>query len=183
MMIKTILLVHVLLLTACSTTTNTETFTPLSTNDGQAAVYVYRPSATANAIYSPDLYINDELKLAVKNGKNSRITLAAGEYRFKLDAENNSSNLTNLTLTLNPDTTHYIRVTTSLKIKSSTSYEPYQRKFNMELVDEKPALTEISECCTEKDKKILSTTEESPPDKKITEDGFSVDKTQNPFSH
>ncbi|MFV2003732.1 MAG: hypothetical protein ACC650_00945 [Gammaproteobacteria bacterium] len=173
------LLISIFYLTACSTTSGSNnTFTPMSVNDGQAAVYIYRPPMMANSLYSPDLYINDELKLSIKNGKNSRLVLPAGEYKFELQADNNSSDLTSLSLKLSPESTSYIRITTSLNIKSATNYEPYQRSFNIEHVNEKQAITQIAKCCVSNNKKSVA---ESPDNK--TDDGFSVDKTQNPFSH
>jgi Protein of unknown function (DUF2846) len=182
-MLKLPLLISIFYLVACSTTNAANnTFTPMPVNYGQAAVYIYRPPMMANSLYSPDLYINDELKLSIKNGKNSRLVLPAGEYKFELQADNNNSDLTSLSLKLNSETTTYIRITTSLKIKSAANYEPYKRSFNLEHVDEKLASTQIAKCCVSKNKKSVVETKAEPTTKQ-TEDGFSVDKTQNPFSH
>lgn len=179
-MFKAISTAFTLLLTACATSSGTKTFTPMSLDDDQSAVYIYRPSVMANAMYTPDLYINEELKFSIKNGKKSRITLPAGEYTFVLDADNNQSRLTTQTLDLKPGMTYYLRVTTSLKIKDTAKYEPYQRSYNLENIAQEQAKLEITECCMKSDKKPIVEPETNPTNK--PEDGFSVDKTQNPFS-
>ena len=145
-------------------------------------VYIYRPSAISNAIYSPDLYINDELKLAIKNGKNARFTLLPGDYIFQLEPDKNYSGITSLSLNLSAGSTTFIRVDTSLKIKSAAAYEPYQRSFNLTKVNQQLAVEEIAECCITKNTKS-KTDQETKTLKKQTDEGFSVDKTQNPFSH
>lgn len=135
----------------------------------------------ANAMYSPDLYINDEYKLAIKNGKNTRLTLRPGDYKFELEPGGSYSGLRLVSKTLDAGNTYYIRVDTSLKIESVTQYEPYQRSFNLINVDEKLAINEITKCCTTKSTTAIAAEPETL-DKK-SHDGFSTDKTQNPFSH
>jgi len=145
-------------------------------------VYIYRPFATSNAMYSPDLYLNDEFKLSIKNGKNVGFTLPPGDYKFELEPDKNYSGLTSLSVNLSAGSTVFIRVDTSLKIDSAPTYKPYQRSFNLTRVDEKQAKKEIAECCMTNN--INSKTEqETKTVTKQNEEGFSVDKTQNPFSH
>ena len=81
------LLIHLFVLTACSTTDNVKLFTSQIAADNQAVVYIYRPFVTSNMMYSPDLYINDEFKLSIKNGKNTPLLLAPGENKFELEAK------------------------------------------------------------------------------------------------
>ena len=143
---------------------------------------MYRPSAISNAIYSPDLYINNELKRPIKNGKNTLFTLPPGDYKFELEADISYFGTSSLSLNLSAGSTYFIRVDTSLKIKSAPAYEPYQRNFNLTKVDQQLAVKEISECCMTAN--IQSNTDQQTNTvKKQTEQGFSVDKTQNPFSH
>ena len=176
------LLIHLFVLTACSTTNNVKLFTPQIAADNQAVVYIYRPSAISNMMYSPDLYINNEFKLSIKNGKKTPLLLTPGEYKFELEAEKNDSALNLFSLNLSAGSTTFIRVDTSLKIKSAVTYEPYQRSFKLTRVDEQRAKKEIAECCMVENRKS-KTSQETTTVKKQTEDGFSVDKTQNPFSH
>lgn len=179
-MLKIYLIICLLILSACTTTKTTNVFIPKLADPDQVIIYIYRPSNMSNAMYSPDLYINSEFKQPIKNGKNMRLTLAPGEYKFEIDPDKNYAGLTTLSMNLNAGKIYYIRVDTSLKVKSVTNYEPYQRSFNMIKVDEKLALKQIAECCMTKNKKTINKTNSV---EKQTGDGFSVDKTQNPFSH
>lgn len=133
-----------------------------------------------NALYSPGLNINGEFKLYTKNGVNSRISLPPGEYIFEFQDEKKYTDLTPITLTLDAGSIAFIRVSTSLKIKNSAGYEPYARSFKLTQVEETLAAKEIAECCLENSDQSKEKTEST---KKETGDGFSVDKTQNPFSH
>ena len=179
----TIIYAHcLLLLTACSSTENVRTFTPPASQPDQAVVYIYRPTEMANALYSPGITINDEFKLYAKNGVSSRLSLEPGEYVFEFQPEKKYAELTPVSLSLKPGNMYFIRVATSLKVRSATAYEPYARSFTLTQVDEPQALTEIAECCTGDEKKPSDKTKLKSDDKK-PDDGFSVDKTQNPFSH
>ncbi len=176
------LLICLFFLAACSTTSNEKPFTAQPAADNQVVVYFYRPAAMSNAIYSPDLYINDEFKLPIKNGKNIHFTLPPGQYKFELAPDKNYSGITSLSLNLNAASTTFIRVDTSLKIKNTPKYEPYQRSFNLTEVEKQLAVKEIAECCMLENTKS-KTDQETKTDIKQKDEGFSVDKTQNPFSH
>lgn len=169
-------------LSACSSTKTVTTFTPTSANTDQAAVYIYRPTEMANALYSPALNIDGEFKLYIKNSLNSRLSLFPGEHVFEFQAEKKYTSLNPLSLELDAGAIYYIRVTTSLKVKNTGSYEPYERSFKLTLVEEPLALIEIAECCVDDSIKSTDKNETVPTDKDSKEE-FSVDKTQNPFSH
>lgn len=155
---------------------------PVAAETEQAIVYIYRPTEMANALYSPGLNVNGEFKLYAKNGVNSRISLTPGETTFEFQAEKKYSSLEPLSLNLESNTNYFIRVSSSLKVKNSTAYEPYARSFKLTKVDEQQAVKEISECCIDNNKKLSDPTEIKSNDESNSE-GFSVDKTQNPFSH
>ena len=145
-------------------------------------MYIYRPTEMANALYSPGLNINGEFKLYAKNGVSSRLSLTPGEHIFEFQAEKKYSELMPLSINLKTGTTYFIRVGTSLKVKNTTTYKPYARSFKLTQVNEQQAVKEIAECCIDNnnkptDKAKVKSTEKEPGD------GFSVDKTQNPFSH
>ncbi len=108
--------------------------------------------------------------------------LAPGEYKFELEADKNDSALSRFSLNLSAGSTTFIRVDTSLKIKSALNYEPYQRSFKLTKVEKKLAMKEITECCMTANIKS-NTDQQTNIEKKQNEQGFSVDKTQNPFSH
>ncbi len=168
------------LLSAC-TTSSPAIFTPPAADADRAVVYIYRPTEMANALYSPGININGEFKLYAKNGVSSRISLEPGDYLFEFQAEKKYTKLTPLSLTLKTGTLYFIRVSTTLKVKESTGYEPYARSFSLSRVDEPQAAKEIAKCCLGSGDGTDDT--EIKASKKETGDGFSVDKTQNPFSH
>ncbi len=180
--LKITFIIGVFYLPACSTTKGAATFTPITAEADQVVVYIYRPLVLSNAMYSPDLYINDKFKLSIKNGNNLRLSLKPDEYKFEIEPYKNYSGLTTLSLNLNAGATYFIRVDTSLNIISSTNYEPYKRSFDLVKVEKQIAVKEIAECCVTKNKKIADKSEVKSIEKESNE-GFSVDKTQNPFSH
>lgn len=108
--------------------------------------------------------------------------LAPGQTLFEIDPDKNYSGQTELPLVLEAGNLYFIRVDTSLKIRSATSYEPYQRSFDLKSIDEKSAISQIEQCCL---LHKANANEDSSISEKETssDDGFSVDKTQNPFSH
>jgi hypothetical protein len=169
-------------LAACSTTGGTHAFTPQAVDSDEAAIYFYRPAAMANAIYSPDLNVNDEFKLSIKNGQVSRLVLPPGETTIEIAADEHYSDVNRLALNLIAGTTYFIRVDTALKIENTTVYEPYFRSFSLVSVADEAAAREIAECCADKSMKTKDTAESVSKILK-TDDSFSVDKTQNPFSH
>lgn len=178
-MIKAATIVAVFILSACNTSSTIKSFTPINPDEGQAAIYIYRPSVMANALYSPDIYINDEFKISISNGNYSRITMPAGNYNVQLDADNNQSQDTMVSVSLKSESIYYLRVTTSLKIKNATEYEPYQRQFNLQEVTVETAESEIAQCCSNERNQVVGDTKKEA----IDNDGFSVDKTKNPFKN
>lgn len=167
---------------ACSSTGGTQTFIPQPVESGMTVVYLYRPTVISNAVYSPDLYINKEYKISIENGKNSRLLLSPGDNIFELETDRAFSGLTSLSLNLAPGTTYYLRLDTSLRIENDTNYKPYQRNFILVKVDEKSAIKQIIKCCM-KENENTTNISENLPSTEIHRDEFSVDKTQNPFSH
>jgi len=137
----------------------------------------------SNALYSPGLNIDGEFRLYTRNGVSSRISLPPGEHVFAFQEDNKYSDLKPITVTLDAGRIYFIRVTTSLKIKSITAdYQPYTRSFKLTPVAEQLAVKEITECCLDNSTGTSDKTEKEPGEKG-NDDRFSVDKTQNPFSH
>jgi hypothetical protein len=148
-------------------------------------IYIYRPPVMANMMYSPDLYINDEYRAPVKSGEHYHFTLSPGEYSLGLKHDDIDGNgLAAETFTAG--SVYYFRVTTSLKLNETANYQPYQRRFTRVAMDAPLAIEQISECCL-KDKPANDKTDDdntvTTEDNKDADTGFSVDKTQNPFSH
>lgn len=180
--LKITLLIYLLCLSACSTTNTAQTFTPADAKADQSVVYVYRPTEMSNALYSPGLNVDGDFKLYLKNGVSSRLSLSPGDHIFELQDEKKYTDLTPLSLNLKSGTISYIRVTTALKVNNTVGYEPYARSFKLTPVDEKLAIKEIADCCLTNDNQATKKDELRSSDSESS-DGFSVDKTQNPFSH
>lgn len=136
----------------------------------------------ANAIYSPEVYVDGEFRFFTKNGKETRLTLTPGEHLFEIAPDENYAGITKIRLNLSAGNTYYLRVDTSLQIKNTTTYQPYHRSFDLVNVDATLAVEQITQCCSNKEK-ITGHATEIKPVKKEHAEGFSVDKTQNPFSH
>ena len=107
--------------------------------------------------------------------------LTPGKTIFNLAADAHYTDSSQIELELVAGKTYYLRVSTQLKIANSSDYQPYQRIFRIKTVTDEIAQNEISDCCTSKNDSItmpeITTTEPS------NSESFSVDKTQNPFSH
>ena len=99
-LLKITLIIGVFYLPACSTTSSSATFSPVTAEEDQALVYIYRPSVMSNAMYSPDLYINDKFKFTVKNGNNVGLSLKPDEYKFEVAPDKNYSGRTTLSVNL-----------------------------------------------------------------------------------
>ena len=171
-----------LLCVACSTNSGTATFTPVTAKPDQVVIYIYRPSVMSNALYSPGINIDGEFKLYARNGTSSQLSLTPGDHTFEFQADKNYTELSPITLSLDPGSTAYLRVSTSLKIEDSVGYEPYARSFALTRVDEVTAVKEIADCCAAKPERSEEN-DETDHAEESTGDGFSVDKTLNPFSH
>jgi len=131
----------------------------------------------SNALYSPDLLINNKRQGSVQNEQQSMLTLPSGDYTFTLETDDRFAESQPLTIKLIAGSTYFLRVNTSLSIIDTPSYQPYQRRFTITTVAQQTATQQISECCiaVSVDIKRESTAEQKS-------DGFSVKKTQNPFS-
>lgn len=169
-------------LSSCSSGKNVIPFAPVTTKHEMAAVYIYRPNEVSNALYAPGININGDFKFYAKRGISSRVSLAPGEYIFEFQPEKKYYELMPLSLNLDAGKIYYIRVNTALKITDETNYKPYQRSFTLKQIKEPQALIEITECCNKHDKKSSAKSGDIS-NRQNSKEGFSVDKTQNPFSH
>ncbi len=136
----------------------------------------------ANASYSPELYVDDAFAVFIKNGTNTGLTLSPGEHIFEIAPDKNYAGFTKLRLNLRAGNTYYLRVDSSLRIKNTAIYQPYQRSFDLLNIDAALATEQITQCCSQKEKASAYAAEIEPVKKQATK-GFSVEKTQNPFSH
>ncbi len=168
------------MLAACTNNKTTGSFIPLQADKTKAVIYIYRPSVSANILYIPDLYINDEYRLPINNSNNYYLALTPGNYSFRLKHKKFSETDSVETMLL-AGSVYFLRVDSHLELKQSAKYQPYHRKFTLSIIDGLLARQQISECCiksqhTLDDTNIIKENSRASP-------GFSIEKTQNPFSH
>ena len=191
MIFRCLLIILLLISTACSTTGQGQFFTPAVAEDEHALVYIYRPFVMANAAYKPDLYINNELRKIPGNGKNIALPLPPGVNSFEIEPDSQYTGNTKISFELTAGNVYYLRIASSLKLNSALTYQPYQREFSIIRTDPKTAIDEIAGCCVihdlkkleNKDSGTIVDSDDSANNDADASEGFSVDKTQNPFSH
>ena len=191
----------VILLSGCAYLGNdteiTAHFQPMAPGAQQAGLYIYRPPSMSNALYTsdiaidatgpnaPDLDTKISQQISLKNGQLKHLQLPAGAHTVTLLAAGNFSHNQPVTLTMKTGETYYLRIATSLKIDQSAGYQPYQRRFDLQQVSTDRAIAQINDCCFSARSLKKSARAAQPPAQKASTEkpGFSVDKTQNPFSH
>lgn len=172
------LLAFIFLLPSCAS--NNPTFVALAPSiNNESIIYIYRPASLSNAVISPMLKINGEDNIKISNNSYSYVQLAAGKHIFKLDLSKRYTGKTELELDVKPQTTYFLKLSTSLKFEKN---KPYTRRFDIKPRHKDIALTEIKNIPytdknkTDTDKKSTPTTE------KTVGSQFSIDKTRNPFA-
>lgn len=190
----------VLLLSACAylgdNAERTAHFQPAPPG-AQAGLYIYRPPTMSNALYTSEIAIDADdpnapepdtkisQTISLKNGQLKHLLLPAGAHTLALlEAENFRHNQP-VTLHMKTGETYYLRVATSLKIDQSAGYQPYQRRFDLQQVSADRAVAQIDDCCfsARSLKKAERSVQPATHKPAASKPGFSVDKTQNPFSH
>ena len=150
-----------------------------------AVVYIYRPAKVANVMLTPDISIAGVEKIAMANGSYKRVSLSPGVYAVRLQAIEGVTEQVEHELEIIKGMVHYLRVDASMRLDvGQQSYRPYKRKFELNNVLAKKAKQEIAACnnldAVKKGKPVNRTEGGSANGDDAS---FSVDKTQNPFSH
>ncbi len=171
--LKALLLSTALLLVACST--KESVFMPAPQTDKQdSVVYVYRPSSSTNFMMSPKVVIDGNEKFKIASGDYRYVYLQPGSHSIGLNPADQYQTREAIKLNTEAGKSYYLRVKTSLK------FEPDKmntRTFWIETADEKTAQDEISE--TDYAGPVAQETIAQPAADK---EGFTVDKTQDPFA-
>jgi len=164
-----------LLITACSNKEATFVAAPQDVDKG-SVVYIYRPSSATNFMMSPKVVVDDHQRFGISSGDYRYVHLTEGDHIIGLNPTDQYMTDAAVALTVEANKSYYLRVSTSLK------FEPDKmntRKFWIEEVTDDQALDEIAE------------TEYSGPvgqaaagqsDEPAANKGFTIDKTQDPFS-
>ena len=164
------------------------TFQPATnTRSQQSSLYLYRTSTSTNWLYSTEIAIDDSHLFEIKPGQMRHLVLDNKTHRIKLLTDEQFSGQQQIDLAMQAGRTYFLRVSTSLKLDGSSNFQPYKRSFDLQLVESQQAIKQINECCyTEKTQQKTVVTEDSVQHENSVDDsknGFSVDKTSNPFSH
>jgi len=180
---------------ACSLNINTSdsnaataSFQPSTiTKAKQANLYVYRPTSVTNGLYSTEISVDDEHIFMVKLGQLKRLKISAGQHQIKLETNSNIIGHQQIDITMEAGKNYYFSITTTLKMESGANYKPYKRQFDLQQVQQTAAIEQITDCCYSK-KAANKTSEQTPAANEATppennDATFSVDKTNNPFSH
>ncbi|MDH5710109.1 MAG: DUF2846 domain-containing protein [Gammaproteobacteria bacterium] len=151
--------------------------------DKRSVVYVYRPAKVANIMLTPDINIAGVSTIAMANGMYKKVYLPPGIYAVRLQPIEGSTEAFEYDLEVDKGKVHYLRVDALISLNAGQQgYQPYQRRFELVDVPARQAIKEIADCkdldTVEKKKSAINSGRENADN-----GGFSVDKTQNPFSH
>ena len=170
------LLLAVLMIAACSNKASTFVAAPLDADQG-SIVYIYRPSSSTNFMMSPKVVIDDSEKFNIGSGDYRYVYLPTGKHTVGLNSTDQYITDAAVTINVEAGQSYYLRVKTSLKFEAD---KMNTRKFWIDVVDEKEALAEIGS--TDYSGPELQSSSGLEADEHEDKAGFSVDKTQDPFS-
>lgn len=172
----TVILLTIIFITACSNKASTFVAAPADDDKG-SVVYIYRPSSSANFMMTPKVIIDENEKFEIGSGDYRYVYLPAGLHTVGLNPTDRY--ITDAAVRLNVETgkSYYLRINTSLKFETE---KMNTRKFWIENVAEKQALTEISN--TTYSGPELQPSSAVQTERSGVDAGFSVDKTQDPFA-
>ncbi len=173
---KLVCLGAVSLMTACANQPSTFTAAPEQAELG-SVVYIYRPASSSNFLYSPRVIVDDDEKFSIANGDYRYIYLPAGEHVISLNPTDQYTTGAATMLTVEADARYYLRVNTLLKFEPDSMNT---RKFWIDVVDEDTAVGEIARTEYAGPESPQSAAVRSGADD--NQQGFSVDKTRDPFA-
>ena len=145
-------------------------------------VYVYRPSAMANAMTSPALLLNGKMISELESGSYHYSHINPGQHIISLDLGERYEGNKTIVLDVKPDEVYFIRATTALHFEMN---RPYARFFNLELVESSIARQELTKIPVGHQSQLSfkeSEVQGEAPAKESEEFQFSIENTRNPFS-
>ena len=172
---KFIFIFVMLSISACSNKTSTFVAAPQDSDKG-SVVYIYRPSSSTNFMMSPKVVIDGVETFGIGSGDYRYVYLQSGDHTVGLDPTDQYSTDAPVTLNVEDDRSYYLRVKTSLKFETE---KMNTRRFWIDMVDEKEALSEIGDTDYAGPKQQSAA---AGVDQQHESEAFSVDKTQDPFA-
>lgn len=178
------LLLLSLFVTACATGKN-NFVAAVPTQEKGSVVYLYRTHSTANVLLTPEFSIDGSKNISMDNGEYRMLYLAPGMHRLSLQAIEGYTPAQQLTLKVDADSVHYLRLDSFIQFESGLRYRTYKRAFALREVDAGTASSEIALC---RDADAVAAKQQpaaggnNAVDSQRSETQFSTDKTANPFS-
>jgi len=144
--------------------------------DDYSVVYIYRPSSTANFMMSPTVVVNANEQFRIGNGGYRYIYLPAGRHELGLNPTDQYTTGAAVTLSVQANNSYYLRVNTSLRFEPDSMNT---RRFWIEQVSGQMAVDEIAaaEYSGPGSQTMLEQSDES-----VEIEGFTIDRTRDPFS-
>ncbi len=177
-------------LTACVHTPKTETTVAIFKAEtlpdkNLSGLYIYRPPTMTNWLYATKITIDNNVILPIKPGQLKHLNLKPGQHQVNLLTADEFKGKHKLKVILQSNKNYYLRIATTLDLEQNGNYKPYKRSFNLQQVSAITAIAQINKCCYSKikpgrNKAIARKKNDTQTNKKPA---FSVDKTENPFSH
>ena len=143
----------------------------------------------------PDINIKDAEGVQtsvgkLKYGEYKLVYLMPGQYEIQLGEIKFYAPGKELMIDVKPDAVHYLRLDTSLIFETGVRYKSYERKFDLQEVEETFALGEMASCIDVDSKpkkksrsaKVGTDAVAKEASEKDEEAVFSTDKTSDPFS-
>jgi len=175
-------------LTGCNVISKTQTserifkIEPVS-DKNQAGLYIYRPPAMANGLYSTQINVDRKNHFEVNSGQLKYIQLPTGQHQITLQTAVKFTGNHVSRLDMQAGKTYFLRIVTTLNLATGDNYQPYRRTFNLQKVGENTAIEEITRCCFSSKKPDITTSANPDIQPQRKKAAFSVDKTADPFSH
>jgi len=153
-------------------------------NKTSAGLYIYRPPTMANRFYSVQIAIDHSAPFQLDTGQRHYLQLPTGTHQIHLTNADNFTGKHQIHLTMTPGKTFFVRIGTSLNMAPGNTYQPYKRSFSLQPVSKKTAVEQINQCCFSKksQKKLAQEKEQQEQPSPKTDVGFSIEKTNDPFS-
>lgn len=145
-------------------------------SDSTAAVYIYRPDTMANLMVSPDIIVDGVRQFSINNKQYQTLQLTAGTHQIQLALTERYQGEHNIILDMAAGQAYFLRVDTAMKFQQN---RPYDRSFDIRLVTEADALSQIALCkpaTADHTKPVTEAPVEKTP-------GYSNQTFRNPFSH
>lgn len=139
-----------------------------------AAIFIYRPDASANILLTPTVVVDGQSDVIISNNQFYTLQVGAGPHHIKLLLAERYAGNHELVVDMQAGQAYFLRITSAVKFQQN---KPYDRRFDILLVAETEALPEIARC---KPVEIKSSPSSTPPASETP--GYSGETFRNPFS-